>query len=177
MGLQSFLFFSILAWFPSIIEPRTTVAGASGTLLLLLQLCCLGPTFLIPILFQRCRRIDLLAFGCTLGFALGFLLILFAHSFALLVIGSVVLGLAVGSTLSLAISLVAAQGRNPAETAKLSGYCQCISYALAAFGPTGLGYIYDACGTWNPVLWCMIALSLIMACVGIFAGRMRGCKA
>lgn len=173
MGLQSFLFFSILAWFPSIIEPRTTVANASGTLLLLLQLCCLGPTFLIPILFQHCRRIDLLAFGCTLGFVLGFVLVLFANSFFLLVIGSIILGLAVGSTLSLAISLVAAQGRNPAETAKISGYCQCISYALAAFGPTGLGYVYDACGTWDPVLWCMIALSVLMALVGLRAGRMR----
>lgn len=173
MGLQSFLFFCILAWFPSIIELRTTVSGASGSLLLLLQLCCLGPTFLVPIIFQKCRRVDLLAFFCTLGFILGFLLILFGRSFAILVVGSVILGLAVGSTLSLALALVAAQGRNPAETAKISGYCQCVTYAIAAFGPTGLGYVYDACGTWDPVLWCMIGLALVMACVGLLAGRHR----
>lgn len=173
MGLQSFLFFSILAWFPSIIELRTTVDGASGSLLLLLQLCCLGPTFLIPIIFQRCRRVDLLAFFSPLGFTLGFILVLLGNSFAVLVIGSVILGLAVGSTLSLALALVAAQGRNPAETAKISGYCQCITYAIAAFGPTGLGYVYDACESWDPVLWCMIGLSVVMACVGILAGQRR----
>ena len=173
MGLQSFLFFSILAWFPSIIELRTDVAGASGSLLLLLQLCCLGPTFLIPIIFQKCRRVDLLAFFCTLGFTLCFFLVLFASSFAVLVIGSVILGLGVGSTLALALALVAAQGRNPAETAKISGYCQCITYAIAAFGPTGLGYVRDACDTWDPVLWCMIGLSLVMAVVGLFAGRQK----
>ena len=36
-----------------------------------------------------------------------------------------------------------------------------------------LGYVRDACDTWDPVLWCMIGLSLVMAVVGLFAGRQK----
>lgn len=169
MGMQSFLFFSLLTWFPSILERNGPLPLPSGTVLLLLQVFSLIPAFSMPILCQRIRRKGLLTCVCTLCFALGFFLMLIGTVPALLC-GSAILGIACGATMSLALTFVATQGGSAVETARVSAFSQCVGYALSTVGPSGLGYLYDVFRSWTPPLLFLIVFSLLMALLGLAAG-------
>ncbi len=172
MGLQSFFFFSILAWLPSIVGWSHPQVKATGMLVLVVQGVSLLPSFIVPVLGQKAKRKGLLTLGVTLFFSIGFWLVLRGGAnLGIMVLGAVVLGLAIGSTMSLALTFVATQGVDAADTARISGFCQCIGYSIASFGPTGLGYVFDRLGSWTPVLWIVIGLSLVMALLGYLAGR------
>lgn len=172
MGLQAFMFFSMLTWFPSIVERNGALPLASGTMLLLLQLCCLLPSLVMPMICQRTQHKGMLACFSTLGFTLGFVLLL-VGSTAALFCATVILGLANGATVSLALTFVATQGADPVDTARVSAVSQCVGYALSTVGPSGLGYLYDVFQSWTPTLWCLIVLSVVMALLGLAAGSSR----
>jgi len=168
IGLQSFLFFSILTWLPSMAGAKCDLGTASGKLLLLAQCCNTVPALLLPPLCQRTRRKGLLALCSTLIFILGFLLLLLlGQSIGAVFLAAGLLGVASGATMSIGLTFVSMQGANAAETARISAFTQCIGYVLASFGPTGIGFIYDALDHWTPVLICLIVFSLVMAAVGI----------
>lgn len=172
MGTQSFFYFSILAWLPSIAESFGGLTGESGLLLLVMQACGLIPCLGIPIITQRTRRRDLLCFVTALQFTLGFLVILFwGSSQVMIYIAAVLLGFACSATLSISLTIIAEQGRNAAETAMISALSQCIGYACSAIGPTVLGYLFDLFGKWEIVLILCTVLSIGMTLLGLYAGK------
>ena len=172
MGIQSFFYFSMVAWLPSIAEALVPVSGASGMLLLIMQACGLIPCLLMPSVTQRVRRRDLLAFFGAFLFVLSFgCMALCRGSYNMILLGAVFSGFGCSGTLSLSLTIIAGQGDNAAETAKISAMSQCIGYALAAFGPTGLGLLYDCLGRWEPVLICLIVMAVGMTLLGLYAGR------
>lgn len=172
MGTQSFLYFSLLAWLPSIAESFGGLQGDSGILLLIMQACGLIPCFGMPILTQRTRRRDILSFCTAILFVFSFLImLLWGSSYSMMLFGAILSGLACSGTLSISLTIIAEQGSNAAETAVISAMSQCIGYALSAFGPTGLGYLYDAFGKWEIVLICMTVLAVGMTLLGLYAGK------
>lgn len=172
MGTQSFIYFSMLAWLPAMARSLGAVRGDTGMLLLIMQACGLIPCFAMPIVTQKVRRRDLLCFGTASLFVLCFLSILLGGSaYPVLLLGTVLCGFGCSGTLSISLTIIAGQGRNAAETAIISAMSQCIGYALSAFGPTGLGYLYDAFGNWKIVLVCMVVLSTAMTFLGLYAGK------
>lgn len=172
MGIQSFIYFSMLAWLPAMARSMGAVQGDTGMLLLVMQACGLVPCFAMPIVTQRVRRRDLLCFGTASLFIVSFLtILLWGSAYPALMFGAVLCGFGCSGTLSISLTIIAEQGRNAAQTAIISALSQCIGYALAAFGPTGLGYLFDAFGNWRIVLACMVVLSMAMTCLGLYAGR------
>lgn len=172
MGTQSFLYFSMLAWLPAMARSLGAVQGDTGMLLLVMQACGLVPCFGMPIVTQKVRRRDILCFCTASLYIISFLSILFwGSSYAILVFGTLLCGFACSGTLSISLTIIAEQGRNAAETAIISALSQCIGYALAAFGPTGLGYLYDVFGNWQLVLICMTVLGAAMTALGLYAGK------
>lgn len=172
MGSQSFAYFSLLAWLPTIAEALSEVRGDSGMLLLVMQGCGMVLCLIMPIVTQRFRRRGLLA-GCgAMGFVVGFLMMLLGgSSYTMIVLGTALCGCAGSAVLSISLTLIAEQGRNAAETARISAMSNCIGYALAAFGPTGLGLLFDVFGSWQMVLQCLLALSVGMTLLGLYAGK------
>ena len=173
MGLQAFLFFSVLTWYPSITASRFELPVKSGQMLLIMQLFSLIPAFVMPILSQKLKKKGWLAAFSTLLLTLGFVLILIGNSVMVGILGTIILGLGMGATISLALTFIATQGKTAAETAQVSAFSQCFAYLIAAFGPTGLGYVFDIFNSWNLILGCMIVLSLVMAAFGFVAGRQK----
>lgn len=172
MGTQSFIYFSMVAWLPSIAEALGAVSGDSGMLLLIMQACGLIPCLLMPMVTQRARRRDLLAFFGAMLFVFSFFIMaFFGSSRGGILAAAMLCGFGCSGTLSLSLTIIAEQGRDAGETARISAMSQCIGYALAAFGPTGLGYLYDIWGSWVPVLHCLLILSVFMTLLGLYAGR------
>ena len=172
MGLQSFLFFSCLSWLPSIVGILCPGMTQTGILITVMQCASLIPAVVMPIVLGKTQKHGVLASSMALLLGLGFLILLLSNgSVALVMLGTILAGIGSGGTLSVALTLVAMQGSNAGETAKISGFCQCIGYLLAAFGPTGFGYLIDAVGSWVPILWIMVVLSCVMMLIGWRAGK------
>lgn len=174
MGPQSFLFFSLITWYPSIVKSSCPAVKNSGLLVLLMQAASLLPSLGFPVLIQRLRRRGLAAALSALLFTAGFALLLPAPgNLPLVLTGTVIIGFACGATISLALTLIAMQGAAAGETARVSASVQCVSYLIAAFGPTSLGFLFDRFSSWTPVLWILLGFSLAMACAGLCAGGER----
>ena len=171
VGLQSLLFFTIITWYPAVLEDHCGLTGVSGRMLLVLQLCCLPPTFLLPILCEKSNRRGLLTLICTLLFVPGFLLLMpRGQSLPVIAASAVLLGFANGATLSLGLTFVALRGRTAAETAGISALTQCVGYLLAAFGPMGIGFVNDFTGEWSAALLMLVIFAVLMALVGSYSG-------
>lgn len=178
MGIQSFFYFSMLAWLPSIVESFGSFRSGSGMLLLAMQACGLIPCLAMPTVTQRVHRRDLLCFFTASLFVLGFAAIgLWGNSSAIVFAAALMVGFATSGTLSISLTIIAQQGENAAETALISAVSQCIGYACSAFGPTGLGYLFDVFGNWQIVMVCLTVMAVGMSLLGLYAGRQdRGCR-
>lgn len=177
MGLQSALFFALIAWLPSMLTEHGLSAASGGLMVLLFQLVSLITNFLTPVAYQRFpeHRKRLAAF-CAALYAAGFLMLLLpGSSEGGLVLGVVFMGLASGASLSFALTVIAVKGSNKEEAAALSAFSQCIGYLIAAPAPLLLGALFDAAGSF------LLPVTLLLAlCVPLWlfgrqaAGRVPG---
>lgn len=172
LGLQSLLFFSLLTWYPSIIEAMLPGKFDPGMIVLLMQLVSMIAAFFAPNLAERVCSRGLLCFLTTGLLAIGFVALTLTGTYPAGLLGATVLiGLGCGATMSLAMNLIAMQGDNAAQVARNSAFIQFFSYMLGALGPTGLGFLYDRAGRWPMAIWVMFGVSLAMAFTGLYAGK------
>lgn len=172
LGLQSLLFFSLLTWYPSVIEAMLPGSFDPGMIVLLMQLVSMIAAFFAPNLAEHVRSRGLLCFLATGLLAIGFVVLALAGAFPAGLLGATVLiGLGCGATMSLAMNLIAMKGDNAAQVARNSAFIQFFSYMLGSLGPTGLGFLYDKVGRWSMTIWVMFGVSMTMAFIGLYAGR------
>ncbi|BDZ45410.1 MFS transporter [Naasia aerilata] len=85
----------------------------------------------------------------------------------------VLIGLTSGSSLVIALTLVAQRSRTSADATRLSGMIQGIGYALAAVGPAGAGLLFDLTSSWTPALLIVGGAGVLQAVSALSAGRDR----
>lgn len=107
----------------------------------------------------------ILALSTSVGL-LGFVL---APMYAVLWI--VFFGIGAGGGLILALALISLRTSNAGEAAALSGMSQCIGYFFAAAGPPLIGKANELAGNWHAPLSLCAALGVVMAVIGVYAGR------
>lgn len=169
MGVQSLLFFTIIAWLPDMMIARGLSAVEAGVLVSLMQIIGLTGSFLAPIIATRFK--DQVGVVWALGFMylLGFSS-LFVHELWVNYIGLTLVGLGLGSSISLAYTLIGLRTKHEKTTASLSGMSQSSGYYLAALGPLLFGIAFDIFGDWNLLIWLM----LVCAVLFIYFGRRSG---
>ena len=134
MGLQSFLYYATLSWFPTMFRDRGASAAHAGDLLALMNLGNAVTAMLLPVLAHRARDQRVLVAASTAATTAG----LAGAGFAPLSTAAawvLLLGLGQGATLGLGIFLTMARAPDPATAASLSGFAQGGGYLLAATGP------------------------------------------
>lgn len=172
MGVQSLLFFTLVAWLPDMMITRGLSAVESGILVSTMQIIGLIGTFISPIVAVKFK--DQIGIILVLGamYILGFSA-LFIHVLWINFIGLTLVGLALGSSISLAYTLIGLRTGNDKVTASLSGMAQSAGYYLAALGPILFGIAYDVFGNWNLLIYMMLAFSILFLFFGIKSGRAR----
>jgi len=170
MGLQSFLFFALIAWMPSMLAEKGFSAGSSGMMVLLFQMVSLITNFLMPVWFQRypSRRRELAVSGAAV-YAAGLLFLLLSKTAPAAITGVILLGLASGLSLSFVLTVIAVKGRSGAETVGLSSFSQCAGYLIAAPAPALLGALYDAASSFTVPLILMIVLCIPLGIFGMYS--------
>ncbi len=148
MGLQSFLFYCIIAWLPSLLQSKGMSDQLAGWMLLFVQIIGLPATFFVPIIALRLKRKEIVVVIIGLMNMLGFGgLLLFNHPI-LLVTSIGIFGLSMGGSISLAFAIISLRSKNSRQANELSGMAQSIGYLLAATGPVLLGFVFDRTGSW-----------------------------
>ncbi|WP_436855621.1 CynX/NimT family MFS transporter [Staphylococcus caeli] len=164
MGFQSMIFYSMVAWVPSILVDRGLDHDMAGYLLMLNQFAQVPMTFVFPIIASKLKHQRMLIVIITLLFLVGFGLF-FSKSLPMLIIGIVIVGLAMGACFSLCMTLFSIRARTSDGSIALSGFGQAIGYFIAAIGPFLIGLLHDITNSWDSAI---LALILMSCCVFIF---------
>ena len=172
MGLQSLLFYSVLAWLPTVYQDAGWTPAAAGLLLSVSILVQMPASLVVPVLASRRPSQRRYAAGATALTAAGLAGVLAAPTSAAY-LWAVLLGLGQGSSFALALTLFVLRGRTSADTARLSAMAQTVGYLLAAGGPLVVGLLHDATGGWRAPLALLVALAGAQLVAGDLAGRDR----
>jgi len=172
MGLQSFAFYVLVAWFPELLQDDGVSAPVAGVLMGVMQFSSLAATIAVPVLATRARDQRGLVLGSTaLGLFAMFGLLIAPGELALL--WTVSIGLAGACTLSLSLAFFVLRTRDGADAAALSGMAQSIGYGFAAIGPFVIGALHDATDGWTWPVVVFIAVWAGIGVAGVLAGRAR----
>jgi CP family cyanate transporter-like MFS transporter len=170
MGLQSLLYYAALSWLPTIFQDRGDSAVTAGNLLALMGVGNLATSLVVPVLAQRMPGQRALVVPSMLGTAAGLAGCLWAP-LGQAPLWVLVLGVAQGACLALAIFFMMARAPNPGVAASLSAFSQSVGYLVASVGPLVVGLLHTATGSWDLPLVLLLALAVCELVVGLLAGR------
>jgi CP family cyanate transporter-like MFS transporter len=169
MGLQSFGFYIVLAWFPAIMTSNGISEENSGWLLLVLQVLGVTMSAVIPLVANKMADQRLLASAGSLLSLSGYLGMLLAPELALL--WAVIVGLASGVCFVLALLFFTLRAADSYSAAALSGMAQSIGYLFATSGPVLFGALHDMSSSWVLPMIVLMVAAFVQACIGLGAGR------
>ncbi|MBP7770179.1 MAG: MFS transporter [Aliarcobacter sp.] len=171
MGTQSLIFYTLIAWMPSVLIFKNFDNHFSGMMLLLFQLISLPATLLIPIIANKIKNQKLMASLISLVYFIGMLMFLFSETEDAVIISMIFLGLGMGGSISLAIGFITLRTPHSKKAAELSGMSQSAGYLLAAFGPILVGFIYDISKSWTSAIMVLVVAIGLLTLFGLKAGK------
>lgn len=170
MGIQSLLFYSLVAWLPEILQDQGMSASASGWMLSMIQFAQLPVTFIVPIIADKMSNQRPLVVITALLMTVGLCGILLGLTeFVLLWV--IMIGTGGGFAFSLAMMFFSLRTRNSFEAADLSGMAQSAGYLLAASGPALFGAMHDFMNGWTLPILLLIGASVCLFMVGMGAAK------
>ena len=168
MGLQSLIYYCIIAWLPIILINYGMKKEDAGWILSYLQFAMLPITFIGPIIASRMKNQKILIYFISLCFILAFLLLNF-YNIKFVVLAAILLGIANGLAFSLVMLLFSMRTKSPISAVKLSGMSQSIGYLLAGFGPPIFGKLFELTNQWAYSFYFLLLISIILCISGVYA--------
>ncbi|AEP02388.1 MAG: MFS transporter [Heyndrickxia faecalis] len=171
LGLQSFLFYSTIAWLAEIMVSHGASLVAAGWMVSIMQFVSLPATFMTPIWAERMKNQIPLVFGITIFYLCGLTGLLYGGHMLWMWICIILIGIAQGASISLALAFIGLRSKTATEAANLSGMSQSAGYLVAAAGPFLIGWLYDRAHNWHMPVVVMIICGILMLAAGAGAGR------
>jgi MFS transporter, CP family, cyanate transporter len=162
MGVQSLLFYTLIAWLPTILQNNGYSEAAAGMYASVVSLVGIVGSFSTPLIATRMPSLRVPVLVIASLFLTGLIGLLTAPNTCLLA-WTVALGLAQGGGLSLAMMMFVLRARTTRGSAALSGMAQTVGYLVAAAGPLAAGALHDTTGRWSTPL---IGLVCVVAVFG-----------
>lgn len=156
---QSLVYYSMLAWLPSVFEDKGVPTDAAGTLLSIFSIVGVPLSLALPAGVVRARRRWPYVVAVTALSAVGLLGLTFAP-LSLASLWVVLIGLGQAGIYALVLTFFLTKSANPDETAQLSLLAQMAGFFVAALGPFALGEAHALTGQWRLPL-ALLALVLL----------------
>lgn len=172
MGLQSLIFYSSVAWLPTLYIDRGFSEADAGLLFGIMNLVGLPASLVAPLLAGRRPTQTHLVLATSALTGAGLLGVTFEPASAP-VLWMVLLGLGQGSAIGLALALISLRSTDSAHAAQLSSMAQSVGYLLAATGPFLLGAIHGATGSWTLAFMSTVLALAMQVMTGLRAARDR----
>ncbi|MNO37132.1 putative transporter YycB [compost metagenome] len=170
MGLQSTIFYVLVAWLPEILKDQGISSSQSGWFLSVLIMASLPFAFIVPVIAGRMPNQRLLVVITTILLLIGTLGLLYG-SIHMVLFWAIILGIGAGFAFGLSMMFFGLRTRSAHQAAELSGMAQSIGYLLAAMGPALIGYLHDATHSWSVPLLILVGASALLCLVGLGAAR------
>lgn len=164
-GLQSMLFYTEMTWLPTIAQTAGLSKAEAGLLAGVFTFISIPVSMVTPAIVSRLTNAQRAWFmtGVSTLTIVGLVWMLVAPAnFMVWVLISLLLGLSVSVLfpyMMLSFTLKTSDGQ---ATASLSGMVQSGGYLLASIGPVVLGYSFPMFGTWNPLIYVLIVVTIVM---------------
>ena len=172
MGLQSALAYLVFGWLAPILRDRGLSAVDAGLVLSVSVVAQAAASLVAPALATRGPS---QSFANVLSVALcmiGLMGCMFAP-LGTVWLWAVVLGLAQGALIAIALTVIVLRAPDPHVAAHLSGMAQSVGYLLASAGPLLAGLLHGWTGGWSAVAAFSLAIGAAAALFGYGAGRAR----
>lgn len=170
MGIQSMIFYVLIAWLPEILKQQGIDSSQSGWYLSIMQLALLPFTFIVPVIAGRMSSQRSLVTITTILLLTGTLGLLYGST-NIILLWIIILGIGGGFAFGLSMMFFGLRTENAHQAAELSGMAQSIGYLLAAIGPALIGYLHDATNSWTLPLLILLGASVLLFMFGIGAAR------
>jgi CP family cyanate transporter-like MFS transporter len=170
MGLQSFLFYINATWLPELLHERGMSIATAGWMLSGMQFVSLPFSFIVPIIAARSQNQRGIVAVTVLFHLIGYIGLLMGNT-ELTWLWMICIGIAVGSSISLALAFFGLRTQDSRQAAELSGMAQSVGYLLAAVGPILFGFLHDVTHGWSFSLMTSLIISLLLLLAGLGAGR------
>jgi CP family cyanate transporter-like MFS transporter len=170
MGVQSMLYFTIIAWLPDMLVARGYSLGRAGLILSLMQVVGLVGSFFSPMLAVRYRNQVGMVVVIGLLYLVGFSSLLSTLPLVNYA-GLTLAGLGLGASVSLAYTMIGLRTDSEQSTTALSGMVQSTGYYMAALGPVLFGVAFDILGNWNLLIGLMLVCSVLYIYFGAKSGK------
>jgi CP family cyanate transporter-like MFS transporter len=170
MGFQSLGFYSLTAWLPSIFEQHGVRAAPAGMLLSIAGFASLPSAFVAPVLASSPSR-QRAVIAATVVLNATALAGMLWRPVEGAVAWMVLLGLAQGAAISLALSFIVLRAPSAGRAAELSGMAQTTGYLIASLGPLMVGALHDTTGGWLLPLVVLEGVLALQLLAGLGASR------
>jgi CP family cyanate transporter-like MFS transporter len=167
MGGQSLLYYAALAWLSARYTELGWSARAAGGLLALFSAAQLVTALGLPALARRDPR-PVIAGALVVTMA-GLALIALAP-LAAPAVWVTLLGLGVGGSFALALTVVGQVAPTPADTPRAAGMAFFVGYLLASAGPVAVGLLHDATGGYRWPYLALVGVGLVTLAAALPAG-------
>lgn len=172
MGLQSFMFYILAAWLPTILQSWGMSADRSGWMLSYVQMGQVPMMLIGPILADRMKKQTVLVWVTFVILIIGLCGITIWRT-EYIVVSVVLLGISLGLAFTLAMMFFVLRTRNVSQAADLSGMAQSVGYLIAAAGPPVFAGIFSLTGNWFYSLTLLFVGALVLLLVGLSSARDR----
>lgn len=170
MGLQSTVFYSTVAWLPTVLQSRGMSEVAAAGWSSGMQVIGCVASIIVPTLAGRSRSQSGWVLGASLLTSAGLLGVLLLPLSAV-PSSVVVLGIGLNGGFGLVLLLLALRSKTPETAASLSSMSQCAGYLFAAPWPWLIGWVSTTHGGWPWAFGIIFAVSLLVAVAGYLSGR------
>ncbi|WP_217561323.1 MFS transporter [Streptomyces sp. GbtcB6] len=171
VGLEALLAYVIFGWLPAICVSRGMSEAAAGYMMSAITFLQAAGSMVVPFFADRGGRGQRgFCVVVSLGTAVGLVGVVVAPMWTIW-LWAVVLGIIGGAAFSLALTLIGLRASDADTAAGLSSMSQGVGYTMAAAGPFGVGALHQLSGGWNLPLAVLVALCVLMAVIGLGAGR------
>jgi CP family cyanate transporter-like MFS transporter len=170
MGLQSMVFYIILAWLPVILQSRGYDPAFAGWMLSLSQATGIIGSLCIPYLAGKQKNQRAIVIVLVLLEVVSLIGILLPK-FGPIALWVSLLGIVLGGAFGLALLFLVLRSRDTEGATELSGMAQSVGYLVAATGPMLFGSIFDITGSWDYALMFLFVVAGIKLYMGLGAGK------
>lgn len=168
-GLNSLVYYVIVAWSPAILIEAGYSPATAGSLHGISQLATAVPGLIFGVVLSRLRDQKAIAIILPAMSAISLTGILLLPQWSIFWVA--LFGFGCGAAFILALAFISLRSANTNQAATLSGMAQCVGYSIAACAPPAAGGIYNYFHSWQPLLIICIIVCGMMTIFGYYAGQ------
>lgn len=165
-GFQSTNFHSLAGWLPSILRDAGIDGTQAGLMVSLMILLGVPAGVVVPVLAARSESQRGLVVAIVTVSCVGLAGVMLAPTLAPWV-WAVCLGLGVGSSFPLALTLVVTKSDSTSAARDLNSFMQSWGYVISAAGPVALGVLRDTSGNWTVAMGALVVGTFVQLLAGL----------